>query len=77
MAPRELLLPRDEPDRSERAAERGGAGVRVHQLRGQQGGEAAEAGAGLRPGPLRGDPAPVRGQPGSIFSRSIKLTLEL
>ena len=47
MAPCELLLPRDEPDRTERGAGCGGAGVRVHQLRGQQGGEAAEAGAGL------------------------------
>ena len=47
MTPRERLPPRDEPDRAERAAERGGAGVRVHQLRGQQGREAEEAGAGL------------------------------
>ena len=47
MTSRELLLPRDEPDCAERGAGCGGAGVRVHQLRGQQGREAAEAGAGL------------------------------
>ena len=47
MAARERLPPRDEPDRAERGAGCGGAGVRVHQLRGQQGREAAEAGAGL------------------------------